>query len=131
MRPIKFRAWDTKKNKMWPAEEMGADELTINPDGRGFVNVNSTSPRLSHYATHLIPLQFTGLHDRNGKEIYEEDFYRDIDDRVYRIEWGNTTFRFFAVTLEPPIILIGIDSLKPGEVIGNIYENPELLKVST
>lgn len=49
MRQIKFRAWDTIRKKMFSAEEMGQDQETIMPDGKGFVNVNSISTRLTQW----------------------------------------------------------------------------------
>ena len=135
-RRIKFMAWDTRKKKMWSAEEMGADELTLNPDGRGFVNVSSVSPKLSQYAPHLIPLQFTGQHDDNGKEIYESFILESADDDgnkallvvEWDIEWrdeGDTIgFRFKLVKAD-----VGFtgDRTESCKIIGNIHENPELV----
>lgn len=63
-------------------------------------------------------MQFTGLHDKNGKEIWEGDI---VDDGVSR-----QTVRY-----DPHLamfILDNNDNLNPDlEVIGNIHENPELL----
>ena len=73
MENIKVRAWDTSRKKMWSAEELGKDQLTISPDGKGFINVNSLDARLSEYLKHLIPLLFIGTKDKDGKEIYDRD----------------------------------------------------------
>jgi len=131
MREIKFRAWDTKLKKMWSAEEMGADELTINPDGRGFVNVSSVSTRLSEYATHLIPLQFTGLKDKNGKEIYEGDIVM-VRNYLNGKLWDGHVHPCSVESIPGGYELKDHwmhESLRSSEVeiIGNIYENPELL----
>ncbi len=132
MREIKFRAWDEGHKKMWSAHEMGVDELTINPDGRGFVNVHSSSPKLSEYYPHMIPLQSTGLKDKNGKEIYEGDIIRYTipedepvkDKRI--IFWREDICGFQAKTLDSKYMgFIQNDYI---EIIGNIYESPELLK---
>ena len=127
MRPIKFRAWHTKLNKMFSAEEMSADQLTIDVNGRGFVNVSSTHVSMSTFAGEkMIPMQFTGLHDNNGKEIFEGD--------IVRREWENKEKEW---TIGAPYEIKwhteGIQGFMEGsqgviEVLGNIYENPELLK---
>lgn len=133
MREIKFRAWDTHKNKMYSPEELGQDELTINPDGRGFVNVNGSSQRLSQYMYHILPMQFIGSKDKNGKEIYESDIWiyrcvilengKDVfKTSVALVEWAGMGFN-----LKPLSDCWFYNNITEGEIIGNIFENPELL----
>lgn len=126
---IKCRAWDTTRKKMWSAEEMGADELTLNPDGRGFVNVNGDHPSLSQYLPHLIPLLWTEDVDRNGKEVYQADILlihtADCDYRAV-VEWihdDRIGFELRPIGLPPDL-----EREEWREVIGDIYRNPELLK---
>jgi len=99
MREIKFRAWSIKENEM------------IND-----VFVVDTRTQ------HLMPLmQYTGLKDKNGKEIYEGDICREVFQGEYVGE----------VTFSPTQgYLVGNRPIWPHdiEVIGNIYENGDLLK---
>lgn len=126
MREIKFRAWDTSKKRMWGCNEMGRDELTINPDGRGFVNVNGQSAYLSEYMTHLIPLQYTGLRDKNGREIFEGDIVKvkTMDNK----ERNNDIVQYYDHACAFTAGGQGFIYFTEIEIIGNIYENPELLK---
>lgn len=122
----KFKGWDTKRSKMFSPKEMGQDELTLNPDGRGFVNVNGTSIRLSQYCPHIIPLQFIWWTDINNKEIYVGDICRCNDMFIDFVEIGNGGFIFNGNCPET-------QATRPYnwnkiEVIGNIYENSELIK---
>ncbi|KKL84776.1 hypothetical protein LCGC14_1961420, partial [marine sediment metagenome] len=76
------------------------------------------------YLEHFILMQFTGLKDKNGKEIFEGDILK-YENRNYEVSWMEDDGGFFAW-------LYGY-SIQGGlflwtEVIGNIYENPELLK---
>jgi len=149
----KFKGWDTKRNKMYSASEMGSDELTINPDGRGFVNVSSTSQKLSQYMHHIIPLQFIGLLDKNKNEIYVGDILKfsfqtkkmlgfpyteSIDPgwELWEIKYIAPSFVYvihlqsnsYYGELPAKPRVISLYYLDVVEVIGNIYENSDLIK---
>ena len=108
MREIKFRAWDGEGFYKWE-------------------HLRLVSP--VEWGNDLILQQFTGLHDKNGKEIYEGDimtqFWNPFNKPLEEIkEIGEVS-----ITPDRGVLVGG----KPiwlhdgAEVIGNIYENPELL----
>ena len=124
-REIKYRAYHTILKRMFSCEEMVADEMAMLPDGR-FINVSNTSavPSQIHSQDVMIPLQFTGLKDKNGTEIFEGDILtvwiegteqtpkytvEDMRELYFERYQHDKHYRHTA-----------------HEVIGNIHESPEL-----
>ena len=108
MREIKFRAWDDlEKNFLY----FGYKEGLISHCDNQYQKLN-----IRHIE------QFTGLHDKNGKEIYEGDICR-VDCGTYIeidvIKYERSGFKFHSENMPPENDI---------EVIGNIHENPELMK---
>ena len=98
MRDIKFRAWDKNRG-------MIISELDFTGTYQGEI------------------MQYTGLKDKNGKEIYEGDICKHQNPS----ESNYVEYRLGVWCLMPHgLYLHGEDMMV--EVIGNIYENPELLK---
>jgi len=108
MREIKFRAWDVQA-KAW----LLLTGLILEEDG--------SVEQITGYKL----MQFTGLHDKNGKEIWEGD--------IVHVERSCGLYPRNEVVKMPDIYVYNFDDggFAEGneyEVIGNIYESPDLLK---
>lgn len=126
-REIKFRVWD--ENNMAAPFDMIA-QLTDVID--------------SYFDKSAIFMQYTGLKDRHGVEIYEGDVLRlnNPEGEMFFngtafVEWKEWGFRFNPITYTQPENEMFYDSTmfwhdqEDYEVIGNIYENPELLEAKS
>ena len=133
MRKIKFRAWD-KEDGRWASEDW---ELYIDLDGKLWGRFNDGKwTEVSHL---FEIMQYTGLTDKNGKEIYEGDIikyqgcfsfdYDDKDEMIEEVKFVNGAFT--PIYLSERELHSYDDELmivEDIEVIGNIYENKELIK---
>ena len=116
-REIKFRVWDGKR--MHYGAECGVDTGVQR-----------------HFGDILVTkgwevMQFTSLQDRQGKDIYEGDLIRNRSGRVCKVEWHQPTGSWDATPVSDKGDSLWFMCTNWGrhiEVIGNIYENPELLK---
>lgn len=139
MREIKFRAWD-EGNKIMHYDfqfiksgDSGNDWIIFISD-KFPLTEHKTNPFTNpnpYFAQQLKIMQFTGLHDKNGKEIYEGDILRTITyENIYEVSFHIGSFVLvdrdpgFTTIMKQPIGCYQTDILL--EVIGNIYENPEL-----
>ena len=140
MREIKYRAWDNVANEMYYTGEeelivfifgsngIVADEIILDDSEQGY-HVEKLE--------HLQYMQYTGLKDTNSKEIYEGDILktasgRDKGDIITVVEW--TEFSWKEKLISSPVhqfyeyFDFSDETGNDCEVIGNIYENPELLE---
>lgn len=135
MRSIRFRAWDKKNKEMTEFANYGI--LTEESEGLLFFRQDHTKESSGEFEL----MQFTGLKDKNGKEIYEGDIVLHKECE-FDVLWCNASFKlmerkslvsmefgdcFFSDILGR-VCNCNVDSLWDFEVIGNIYENPELFK---
>lgn len=103
MREIKFRAWDPITNRM--------------------INNNDTLAHWYRFYTQFKSvMQNTGLNDKNGKDIYEGDIVK-ADKHLYEVTIN--CYGTFGIDIYE--YKIGLPSTFPLEIVGNIYETPELL----
>lgn len=137
-REIKFKVWDTENEEYsnWTNRDPHFNvtnsrlffwERTQKKDGSYGGDIV-----LEDYGNRFILLQYTGLKDKNGKEIYEGDIliFRPCYDESLGGQFGNSVF---AVSFSDGAFRFG-DQLADQEgasyyeIIGHIYQNPELLK---
>ena len=135
-REIKMRFWYEVNRTMSPP-------MTIKEIVQDVLNSSSDQTR-KEKLSYNVEMQYTGIKDNNGKEIYEGDIMRYLarypkdfqEDNPHRrfgrvsngVSWSDNYCCFLIdSTYEKELVFLGFDENKQWEVIGNIYENPELL----
>ena len=121
MREIKFKVWDGIGKIMSDSFSLYPPE---NLDNIGTYYLIAWSKTINKGITLL---QFTGLLDKNGKEIYEGDITKDGVGNIDQIIWHDAGYFAIQRNVVDHIFIEGSRI----EVIGNIYENPNLLPTPT
>lgn len=126
-RPIKFRVWDVQSEKMFEPKEISNNLICCTPEDDD-----------EQFFVHM---EFTGLLDKNGKELWEGDIIRwdfeklpeivthtlswdgrlNPDTAPFMSAWGSTDGRYFKTFMNV------FDSRRYAVVVGNVYQNPELI----
>ena len=116
MREIKFRAWDKKEKEM----VYDINLLSSSKSVSAWISDNGVGGYFNPKAEKYVVMQYTGLKDKNGKEVCEGDIIKIGKSRI-AVEFEKGCFQIARVCF------YGRRS-DEYEVIGNIYENPELLE---
>ncbi len=123
MREIKFRAWDKEKKDMYYSD------FRLDWNGKVFWWKSEVGYEDWRHSDVVVLMQYTGLKDKSGKEIYEGDIVEN-GDYIGAVVWVNGEGRFIlqSFTDGSGAMIKGVKTYSPieGEIIGNIYENPEL-----
>ena len=122
---IRFRAWDKKKND-WFDDDDG--ELYIELNGK--INFGWNGEVMDDYTDRIILMQYTGLKDKKGVEIYEGDvlFHPLQGRRKVYYPYSETVASYGLRNIDNGFGSTLQDSHAVWEIIGNIYENKQLLE---
>ena len=127
MKELKFRVWDKERRTF-------LDNVFISLDGKlyQFSKYTIFGTAITYLDSENKNIsKFTGLHDKNGKEIFEGDIIK-IKDEIYRITWNGCFSSFDMTNIDKAkkykdLYILNKDYEK-SEIVGNIYQNRKLLE---
>ena len=143
MRQHKFRAWDKKTKQMREVIAIVYSDFQIETECYGnlgdpvvdagvWIRVCLETEHRDFKDVEL--MEYAEFKDKNRVEVYERDFLKDDYDRILLVEWYQHGFTFRAVTVTNFVRARDISEWfangeTPPEIIGNCFENPELMEV--
>lgn len=135
MRELRFRAWDKIGKRMGEVNYIKYSNVQYNQVSARFKQNEKTVDEWFAYGDkdgcdNIILMQYTGLKDKNGKEIYEGDIlnYDNGIGVIGTVIWHGDGFAMKVLGAGMASNKTLYNSLEDIEIIGNIYSNPELLK---
>ena len=137
MRDIKFRAWDKNAEKM----EIEGGYILLNGYGNAELFNDDIWQKQGIDGADFILMQYTGLRDKNSKEIYVGDIIKLTGNTIYDMSDELALQNIRIISYDENECKFNWDRSKSGtsfcknnaeqglfEIIGNIHENPELLE---
>lgn len=125
----RYRAWDKEYKETVQVDALVFDEQIIKAT---YKNGNVVKEDLKNY----VLMQSTGLRDKNGKEIFEGDILKvtNLSSWLEVVSFNNNKAMFVSKEIkreieESPLYDLFNTDIFEVEIIGNIYENPELAEV--
>lgn len=136
MREVKFRAWDKTVNKMSKVIRITYSDVqhtTVN-----YQYINDKGKKRDDLSlldddgnVTIVLMQYTGLKDKNGKEIYEGDIVTGKLGKIAEVKWLQEHCAYVGYCREDNkyyYLECGNERFENVVIIGNIFENPELLE---
>lgn len=137
-RVLEYRAWDPASSKMYQPEDLKDPQEDFMNSIYGYLSFGALYiyDFINDPPMELIPMQFTGWIDRNGKKLFEGDVLslgsdsvskNDVrDESVVQIAWSDEIGQFIFETTDGTLLPGSITTAGQSVYRGNIYQNPEL-----
>ena len=117
---FKFRVWDKEKKRLFTDKDKHTDEILISTEGIMYTYFDEGIYEVED----VIIMQCTGLRDKNGKLIFESDILEWVDIDSNYLGSNIQIVKFYEFKIYP---IYTAPFSSPWEIIGNIYENKELI----
>ncbi|MGH1260651.1 MULTISPECIES: YopX family protein [Bacillus] len=128
MKEVEFRAWDLKDKRMYHNVGIVGTLIILEHEQSGYEFCELELKSYDHIDNNYELMQYTGLKDKNGKKIFGGDIV-EYDGWFYIIKWDEEEAGFYMHDKnnyeDDHLRMIDISV---GEVMGNIYENQNLIK---